>query len=179
MALVMRMKGQNGISPCWICEIKGVRFNRTYYVPLRREKIPGAEPHRYLPFCLGLCFCSWCVFRLPMHLPPRDSSSASRPVFRTASHYGPVFRLPSHSIPWLLGLPPPFRDIPQCLAQSARHSPWHPLHRYVFRCTAARSRHTASLPPLCRIFWLHHCISRCSALLTTAWITAVFCLEIS
>jgi len=44
MALVMRMKGQNGISPCRICEIKGVRFNRTYYVPLRREKIPGAEP---------------------------------------------------------------------------------------------------------------------------------------
>jgi hypothetical protein len=49
MALVMRMKGQNGISPCRICEIKGVRFNRTYYVPLRREKIPGAEPRRYYP----------------------------------------------------------------------------------------------------------------------------------
>src|SRR6266498_2245281 len=43
------MKGQNGISPCRICEIKGIRFNRTYYVPLRREKIPGAEPHRYYP----------------------------------------------------------------------------------------------------------------------------------
>jgi len=90
-----------------------------------------------------------------------DTSSASRPVFRAASHYGPVFRLPSHSIPWLLGLPPPFRDIPQCLARSAWHSPWHPLHHYVFRCTAAHSGHTTSLPPLCRI-----CISRCSALLT-------------
>jgi len=43
------MKGQSGISPCRICEIKGIRFNRTYYVPLRREKIPGAEPHRYYP----------------------------------------------------------------------------------------------------------------------------------
>jgi Transposase family tnp2 len=50
MALVMRMKGSNGISPCRICEIKGVRFNaRIHYVPLRRDKIPGAQPRRYYP----------------------------------------------------------------------------------------------------------------------------------
>jgi hypothetical protein len=50
MALVMRMKGQNGISPCRICEIKGICFtSRTHYVPLRRDKIPGAQPRRYDP----------------------------------------------------------------------------------------------------------------------------------
>jgi len=114
-----------------------------------------------------------CVFRPQMCLPLRNSSSASRPVSRTASHHGPIFRLPSHSIPWLLGLPPPSRDIPQCLARSAQHPPWHPPHRYVFCYTAACSGHTTSLPPLCRILWLHHCVSRhsampssCSALLT-------------
>ena len=49
VALVMRMKGQNGIKPCRICNIKGVRFqSRTNYVPLRRDKIPGARPPRYL-----------------------------------------------------------------------------------------------------------------------------------
>jgi len=92
--------------------------------------------------------------------PPSDVSSASRPVSRAASHHGPIFRLPSHSIPWLPGLPPPSCDIPQCLAQSAQHPP----HRYVFRCTAARSSHTASLPLLCRILWLHHCAFRHSAM---------------
>ena len=50
MALIMRMKGQNGISPCRICDIKGVRFeSRTNYVPLRRDRIPGADPRRYDP----------------------------------------------------------------------------------------------------------------------------------
>jgi len=48
------------------------------------------------------------------------------------------------------GLPPPSRDIPQCLAQSAQHPPWHLPHRYVFCCTAACSGHTTSLLPLCR-----------------------------
>ena len=44
----MRMKRQNGIRPCRIFNIKGVRFNsRTNYVPLRRDKIPGATPPRY------------------------------------------------------------------------------------------------------------------------------------
>jgi len=110
-------------------------------------------------FCLLICLLPLdasstfrCVSCLQMRLPLRDSSSASRPVSRTASHHGPVFRLPSHSIPWLLGLPPRSRDIPQCLARSAQHLPWHPLHCYVFRCTAARSGHTASLPPLCNTF---------------------------
>ena len=50
MSLIMRMKGQNGISPCRICEIKGVRFeSRTHYVPLRRDNIPRADPLRYDP----------------------------------------------------------------------------------------------------------------------------------
>lgn len=50
MAMMMRMKGQNGISPCRICGIKGVCFHsRTHYVPLGREKIPGAKPRRYDP----------------------------------------------------------------------------------------------------------------------------------
>jgi len=50
MALIMRMKGQNGIRPCRICNIKGVRCDtRTNYVPLRRDKISGATPRRYLP----------------------------------------------------------------------------------------------------------------------------------
>jgi len=48
MALIMRMKGQNGISPCRICDIKGVRFNsKTHYVPLRRDQIPNTQPPRY------------------------------------------------------------------------------------------------------------------------------------
>jgi hypothetical protein len=50
MALIMRMKGQNGFSPYRICDIKGVCFNsRTYYVLLRRDKIPGANPREYDP----------------------------------------------------------------------------------------------------------------------------------
>ena len=49
MALIMRMKGQNAIKPCRICNINGVRFDsRTNYVPLRREKIPGATPRQYI-----------------------------------------------------------------------------------------------------------------------------------
>jgi hypothetical protein len=50
MALIMRMKGQNGISPCRICDIKAISFNsRHHYVPLRRDKVPGAQPRRYDP----------------------------------------------------------------------------------------------------------------------------------
>jgi Transposase family tnp2 len=50
MALIMRMKGQNGLSPCRICDIKGISFNsNTHYVPLRRDKVPGALPLRYDP----------------------------------------------------------------------------------------------------------------------------------
>jgi hypothetical protein len=50
MALIMRMKGQNGISPCRICDIKAISFNsKTHYVPLRRDKVPGAQPQRYDP----------------------------------------------------------------------------------------------------------------------------------
>ena len=45
MALIMRMKEQNGISPCQICDIKAISFNsKTHYVPLRRDKIPEAQP---------------------------------------------------------------------------------------------------------------------------------------
>ena len=56
IALIMRMKGQNGISPCRICDIKGVRFkSHTHYVPLRRDKIPGANPRQYDPSNLPIC----------------------------------------------------------------------------------------------------------------------------
>ena len=133
-----------------------------------------------LPFCASqwvsvrgtpLChtFRSRTLPLLHMRPPPSDASSVLRLVIRAASHHGPVFHLPSHSTPWLLGLPLPSRNIPQCLAQSAQHPPWHPPHRYVFRCTATHSGHTASLPPLCRIFWLH---PSC----TTASPTALLCL---
>ena len=54
MALVMRMKGQNVISPCRICEIKAIRLDRTYYLPLQREKFPDAEPQRYYPLDLPI-----------------------------------------------------------------------------------------------------------------------------
>ena len=47
VALMMRMKGQNGLSPCRTCNIKGISVSRTYYVPLRRDKIPGANPQQY------------------------------------------------------------------------------------------------------------------------------------
>jgi hypothetical protein len=48
VALMMHMKGQNGISPCQVCDIKAVRFkSHTYYVPLHREKICGATPPQY------------------------------------------------------------------------------------------------------------------------------------
>jgi hypothetical protein len=56
MALIMCMKGQNGISPCRICDIKAIRFNsKTHYVPLRRDKVPGAQPRRYDPSNLPIC----------------------------------------------------------------------------------------------------------------------------
>jgi hypothetical protein len=48
MALIMRMKGQNGICPCRICDIMAISFNsHTHYVSLHREKIPGAKPRQY------------------------------------------------------------------------------------------------------------------------------------
>jgi hypothetical protein len=47
VALMMRMKGQNAISPCRMCDIKGISVARTHYVPLQRDKFPGADPPRY------------------------------------------------------------------------------------------------------------------------------------
>ena len=55
MALVMHMKGQNGFSPCQMCNIKGVLSFRTYYVPLQCDKIPGTDPGRYDASNLPLC----------------------------------------------------------------------------------------------------------------------------
>lgn len=48
MALIMRMKGSNSISPCRICNIVGVHnaTSRTYYVPLRRH---SGQPLQYDP----------------------------------------------------------------------------------------------------------------------------------
>ena len=40
IALIMHMKGQNGLSPCQTCNIKGISVSCTYYVPLQRDKIP-------------------------------------------------------------------------------------------------------------------------------------------
>jgi len=47
VSLIMRMKGQNGISPCRMCNIKGISVERIHYIPLQRDKIPGAIPLRY------------------------------------------------------------------------------------------------------------------------------------
>jgi len=56
MALIMRMKGQNAISPCQICDIRAIHFkSKTHYVPLQRENIPGANPHQYDPSDLPIC----------------------------------------------------------------------------------------------------------------------------
>ena len=56
MVLIMHIKGQNSICPCQICKIKGVCFEScTHYVPLRQDKISGANPPQYdtshLPIC--------------------------------------------------------------------------------------------------------------------------------
>ena len=56
MALIMCMEGQNGIIPCWICNIKGVHFGSCMsYVPLRWDRIPGATPCRYISSNLLIC----------------------------------------------------------------------------------------------------------------------------
>jgi hypothetical protein len=49
ISMIMRMKGQNGISPCRMCEIKAIRPNNsnTHYVPLSRKNFPHAEPLEY------------------------------------------------------------------------------------------------------------------------------------
>jgi hypothetical protein len=46
VALLMHMKGANGLSPCWVCKITGVRGNasNTHYVPLRWDQISGPDP---------------------------------------------------------------------------------------------------------------------------------------
>ncbi|KAF7773523.1 hypothetical protein Agabi119p4_5690 [Agaricus bisporus var. burnettii] len=56
IALVMRMKGANGCSPCRVCKIAGVRGtnSKTYYVPLRRDQVPHSNPPRYDPSRLPL-----------------------------------------------------------------------------------------------------------------------------
>ncbi|EKM77547.1 hypothetical protein AGABI1DRAFT_43273 [Agaricus bisporus var. burnettii JB137-S8] len=47
--MVMRMKGSNGISPCRVCKITGVRgsHGHTHYIPLRRDQVQYAGPPRY------------------------------------------------------------------------------------------------------------------------------------
>ena len=45
----------NSISPCQICNIKGVHFGSgTNYVPLQWDKIPGATPCRYISSNLSI-----------------------------------------------------------------------------------------------------------------------------
>src|SRR5215469_11838970 len=47
MAMVMRMKGHNGISPCRMCEIVGLRIPNsrvtTHYSPLDRSRHPDVR----------------------------------------------------------------------------------------------------------------------------------------
>lgn len=49
MAMIMRMKGSNGVSPCQVCNIIGVHGNNshTHYVPLRRDRVQYTGPPRY------------------------------------------------------------------------------------------------------------------------------------
>lgn len=44
ISLIMRMKGHNGLVPCRMCKIVGLRGegSRTLYVPLNRDAFPGA-----------------------------------------------------------------------------------------------------------------------------------------
>lgn len=47
MSMIMRMKGHNGLSPCRMCEIKGLRIpetdTTTHYVPLDRTNYPHTQ----------------------------------------------------------------------------------------------------------------------------------------
>lgn len=58
VAMVMRMKGQNGYSPCRMCGITGIRppgaSCTTHYVPLNRQKFPDATPAQFDPRDLPL-----------------------------------------------------------------------------------------------------------------------------
>ncbi|KAG5647119.1 hypothetical protein H0H81_007881, partial [Sphagnurus paluster] len=53
MAMIMHMKGHNGISPCRMCEIHGLRIPgsraTTHYVPLDRSTHPAVLADRTLP----------------------------------------------------------------------------------------------------------------------------------
>jgi hypothetical protein len=62
VAMLMRMKGHNGLCPCRFCHIRGVSIpnsaNRTHYVPLDRSRHPTAQAAdriaRYDPLDLPL-----------------------------------------------------------------------------------------------------------------------------
>jgi hypothetical protein len=41
VSMMMRVKGQNGFSPCRMCKIKGVLGGKTYYIPLERSQHPS------------------------------------------------------------------------------------------------------------------------------------------
>ncbi len=51
ISMLMRMKGHNGISPCRICEIKGVRIpgdhSTIHYVPLNRATHPAIQGNEH------------------------------------------------------------------------------------------------------------------------------------
>jgi hypothetical protein len=55
VSMIMRMKGHNAISPCRMCEIKGIRKPgaNTHYVPLDRSSFPGSQDS-YDPSALPL-----------------------------------------------------------------------------------------------------------------------------
>ena len=51
VAVLMRMKGHNGFSPCRMCKIVGVKASssNTYYVPLHRRNVSGSSSGPYDP----------------------------------------------------------------------------------------------------------------------------------
>jgi len=102
-----------------------------------------------------------CVFRLMTHLPPPDLSSALPPTMVPSSA---CLLTASPGCRDFHCHPTTFRNVSPGPLGTTRHPPWHPPHRCIFCCTAAHSGHTTSLPLLCRILWLHHCISHCSAM---------------
>ena len=115
------------------------------------------------------CVFRLCVLCLPMCLPPPDASSASRLVFRLQTC------LPHCLPPWSCLLPafsqhslaagtiaiPRHSAMSRPVCSASPLASATPLRLPLYCCTF---RHTASLPLLCRILWLHHCVSRHSAM---------------
>jgi hypothetical protein len=89
--MLMRMKGHNGISPCCMCEVVGLRIPEsratTHYVPLDRSNYPG---------CSADATQSYDPLRLPLHSHDRlleqanevQSTAMNAEAERLAKQYG-------------------------------------------------------------------------------------------